>query len=220
MIALDADAVSWMPRQPKSTIFSGWPSAQAASRGPPEWPVSVPDAAKPPLPTPSYLPFQAASGGSHTSNAMSESGDGSIEPCTRQKGAFTATGVGGSLPTTLDGGDTFVAAVIVASPKALPARLPQSAASAPPAPNESAHAATEPMAAKRQRRCVHCIIAFDISRSLLNRRPGANGAGTTKTAPLSPNDVGRQFVRVGCEQSLRRVPVRVNCPGAVERDAT
>ena len=79
------------------------------------------DPAKPPLPTPSYLPFQDASGGNHTSNAMSESEDGLIEPSTRQNGAFTATGVGGSFPTTLDGGATLVAAAIVAAPKVLPA---------------------------------------------------------------------------------------------------
>src|SRR5580658_10506465 len=96
--------------------------------------------AKPPLPTPSNLPFQDVSGGSHVSNAMSESEDGLIVPSTRQNGALTATGVGGSLPTTLDGGATLVAAVIVASPKVLPARAPQSAAAAPPAVSESAHA--------------------------------------------------------------------------------
>src|ERR1700722_1280568 len=108
------------------------------------------DPAKPPLPTPSYLPFHAAAGGSHTSNVISESGDGLIVPCTRQKGAFTATGVGGSLPTTLDGGVTLVAAVVVASPKVLPARLPQSAATAPPA-LKNAHAATAPAVARRKR---------------------------------------------------------------------
>ena len=70
-----------------------------------------------------------------------------IEPWMRQNGALNATEVRTSAPTTLDGGDTFVAAAIVAAPKVLPARLAQSAASAPPAPNESAHVATEPMAA-------------------------------------------------------------------------
>jgi hypothetical protein len=45
-----------------------------------------------------------------------------------------ATGVGGSLPTRLEGGETVVAAVIVAGPKTFPARSPQSDASAPPGP--------------------------------------------------------------------------------------
>ena len=37
-----------------------------------------------------------------------------MTPCTRQNGALTATGVGGSLPRRLEGGDTEVAATIVA----------------------------------------------------------------------------------------------------------
>ena len=51
-----------------------------------------------------------------------------MAPCTRQNGAFTATGAGGSFPITLKGGVTAVAAEIVASPNVLPARLSQVAA--------------------------------------------------------------------------------------------
>ena len=90
------------------------------------------------------------------------------------------------MPMTLDGGATFVAAVIVAGPKALPARLPQSAASAPPAPNESAHVATEPMAAKRQRRCVHCIIAFDMKPLLVESPPRREQRRDDKDRPSLP----------------------------------
>src|SRR5271167_419627 len=39
--------------------------------------------AKPPLPTPRYLPFHPLAG-SHTSNSMCESADGVRTPCTRQ----------------------------------------------------------------------------------------------------------------------------------------
>src|SRR3984957_18013813 len=143
MTDLDASAVSWMARQPKSAIFSGWPSAQAASSEPPGWPVSVPETAypsatleaiagrmrepaKPPLPIAPYRPFHELSGGSQTSNLMSESADGFFTPCTRQNVALIATGVGGSLPRRREGGDTVVAAVIVAGPKTLPARSPHS----------------------------------------------------------------------------------------------
>ena len=42
-----------------------------------------------------------------------------IEPWTRHIGAVTGTGARGSIPATLDGGDTLVAAVIVASPNVL-----------------------------------------------------------------------------------------------------
>src|ERR1700722_20581834 len=46
------------------------------------------DAAKPPLPTPRYLPFQPAIG-NQTSKSMFESLEGRIAPCTRQNaGSF------------------------------------------------------------------------------------------------------------------------------------
>src|SRR5690242_2225270 len=136
--------------------------------------------ANPPLPTPSYLPFQEASGGNQTSKAMSESEDGLIAPWTRQNGAFTATGVGGSLPTTLDGGDTLVAAVIVASPKVFPASAPQSAACAPPPAKESAHAATALKPAKRALRYAHPDLAFDMAFSPIAsaESPGARSPET------------------------------------------
>jgi hypothetical protein len=108
------------------------------------------------------LLFQVAWGGNQTSKVISESDDGLIEPWMRQKGAFTATGVGGSIPTTLEGGDTFVAAVIVASPNVLPARAPQSAAAAAPVVSASPHAAT----ARRDPRSVHPNLAFDMAFSL------------------------------------------------------
>jgi hypothetical protein len=92
----------------------------------------------PPLPMPWYFPFQALSGGSQTSNLMSESADGLSTPSTRQNGLFTDTGVGGSCPVTLKGGATLVAADIVASPKFLPAKPWQSAAAALPAPKARA----------------------------------------------------------------------------------
>ena len=56
------------------------------------------------MPTPSYLPFQVAAGGSQTSNLMLESADGFRTPSTRQKAEWIATGPGGSLPATLNGG--------------------------------------------------------------------------------------------------------------------
>src|SRR6516164_2399385 len=83
---------------------------------------------------PWYFPFQALSGGSQTSNLMSESVDGLSTPSTRQNGLFTDTGVGGSFPATLKGGATFVAADIVGSPKFLPTIPSQFAATALPAP--------------------------------------------------------------------------------------
>src|SRR5271166_191328 len=158
MTAFEASAVSWIARQPKSAVFSGWPAAQAASSEPPVWPVSVPETAKPslslhsiegriidpanpPLPIAPYFPFQALSGGSQTSNLMSESAVGLMTPCTRQKLELIATGFGGSAPRRLEGGDTVVAATIVAGPKTLPARSPQFEAKAPPAPMMRAAAA-------------------------------------------------------------------------------
>ena len=137
MIALAVEAVSWTPRHPKSVIFSGWPSAQPASSEPPACLVLVPeDASAPSSPNPSkgrstiprspltfpdalvFCRFHAVAVEAIPSNVISESGDGLIVPCTRQKGVFIATGVGGSLPTTLDGNrKQLVAAVVVASPK-------------------------------------------------------------------------------------------------------
>jgi hypothetical protein len=87
---------------------------------------------------PWYFPFQALSGGSQTSNLMSESADGLSTPSTRQNGLFTDIGVGGSFPATLKGGATLVAADIVASPKFLPAKPWQSAAAALPTPKARA----------------------------------------------------------------------------------
>jgi hypothetical protein len=82
---------------------------------------------------PWYFPFQALSGGSQTSNLMSESADGLSTPSTRQNGLFTDTGIGGSFPATLKGGATLFAAVIEAPPKFLPTNPSQSVAAAPPA---------------------------------------------------------------------------------------
>src|SRR5271166_3602497 len=98
--------------------------------------------AKPPLPMAAYLPFQALSGGSQTSKAMSESAVGLMTPCTRQNGALIAVGCGGSLPTRLEGGDTFVAPTIVAAPKVLAARSSHSEAQAALAPVTRAPRAT------------------------------------------------------------------------------
>src|SRR6516164_2825209 len=107
---------------------------------------------------PWYFPFQALSGGSQTSNLMSESVDGMSTPSTRQNGLFTDTGVGGSFPATLKGGEMLVAADIVASPKFLPAKPSQFAATAPLAPKARAPLTTAVQVAVRR-------VPFDIFRS-------------------------------------------------------
>src|SRR5580692_74885 len=155
-----------MARQPKSTTFSGWPGAQRASTAEPTWPVSVPETAypassaqligsywmepaKPPLPRPWYLLFQAEAGGSQSSKRMSESAVGLMVPSTRQNGKDSETTWEGTCPTMLNGGLILPAAVTQASPTFMPARLSQLAAAACPAPNEHEASQTKAAAAIR-----------------------------------------------------------------------
>src|SRR5579872_1833447 len=133
---------------------------------------------------------------------MSESEDGLIVPWTRQNGAFTATGTGGSLPTTLDGGDTLVAPVIVASPNVLPASAPQSVASAPPPANASAHAASALKPAKRALRSAHPDFAFDMMFPPMDAPILSPGAKCAES--VTPRQVSRQLTASRRGRRLRR----------------
>src|SRR5271166_6356028 len=114
---------------------------------------------------------------------MSESADALIVPWTRQNGALIETGFGGSIPTTLEGGATLVAAVMVASPKVLPPRLPQSVAAATPAPTASAaKPAPAPAAIENSLRPT---FAFDIVSSLF-RPPYASWVAKRRNALSRP----------------------------------
>ena len=84
----------------------------------------------------------------------SNSGDGLIEPWTRQNGIFTVTGVGLS-PATPKGGATFVAEATAPLPNDLPARRAQSSAMTLRTVNEATYAMTMPAPARRETRFVH-----------------------------------------------------------------
>src|SRR6202142_4340763 len=132
MMAFASTVIRCTARYPKSTTFSGCPSAHAASVMPPWWPVSVDavanppssnaricgtpiEPAKPPFPAPWNRPFHPELG-IHPTNRISESPDGLITPATwHDAGRFPPAA-------------TASARVIVVSASASFARLAQSCA--------------------------------------------------------------------------------------------
>jgi hypothetical protein len=153
--------------------------------------------AKPPLPTPSYLPFHADAGGSQSSKRMSEPAVGLMVPSTRQNGTDNETNCGGTCAMMLNGGLILPAAVTEASPIFMPARLLQLAASACPVPNEWKASQTKAAAVVRS---PDRMVSPPPKHLLRNSSIGHR-------APGGPANQGDRGAQVGCElEDPDRVP--------------